>query len=232
MESMTSSSLYEQGSKEHLYAPKRKVWRIGSISMGITLIIIGIAFAASLWQEISALDLMMWVTPLVFIMLGTELLLQLKFVNHEHYQVKFDWLSTLFVAMIGSAAMIIAGLMSTGIFDEIKQGMNMKQRAVFVQEENIIVSEQIDRIIVKTFIPVQIEEHEALSTVQLTGSIQYESSGLLAEKAEQYMHTQTVASTLYIFVHNIEHESSGFVHDRIYSKLVLNVPSGKEVIYN
>lgn len=232
MESMNTSSLFEQGALGGLQEPKRKIWRIGSVTMGITLIIIGIAFAASLWQEISALDLLMWVTPLVFIMLGTEVLLHLKFVNHERYQVKYDWLSTFFVAIIGCGALMIAGLMSTGIFDEISKSMNMKQRAIFVQEESVVQSEAFDRIIVKTFIPVQIEEHDSLSSIQLTGSVQYESAGQLAETEAQYMHTQSVGSTLYIFVNNLEHNSSGFVHDRIYSKLVLNVPSGKEVIYN
>jgi len=224
----SSSSVYDQPT----VPSTRKVWRIGSLSMGITLIMIGVAFAASLWQEFSALVLMQWVTPFVFIMLGGEVLLQIKFVNHERYEVKFDWLGTFFVAIVGIGALIAAAVMSTGIFDEMKKGLNLKQQTLFVQEENIIISEKIDRIVVKTFLPVQIEEHDELSKVQLTGSIQYESAERLGQQIEQYMHTQITSSTLYIFINNIDQNRSGFVNERVNSKLVLNVPSGKEIIYN
>lgn len=213
----------------HHEVEQKRVWRVGSYSMGITLIGIGAAFAVSLWQDISAYELLLWLAPIVFILLGIELLCVNTFGLSAKYKVKFDWLSLWFVSIISVGALIMSVLFYTGITDELNQAFNMKERSLFVDEKVAIAQDQPSKIIVKGTVPVTISEHEGLSEVLLTGSITYEARDAVTLRDQQLMQTKQVGDVLYVFVNNIEHEVSGLVTDRVFSNLILSVPAGRVV---
>ena len=209
----------------HQDVQQKPVWRIGSFSMGVTLIGIGIAFAMSLWQEISAYELLLWLAPVVFILLGAELLLTMRMNHKQKYQLKYDWLSLWFVSIISVGALIMSALFYTGITEELNQAFNMKERSLFVDEQVAIAQTVPAKIVVKSTVPLTIEEHEGLSEVLLTGSVTYEAKDAITLREQQLLQAKQVGDVLYIFVNNIEHEVSGLVTDRVYSNLILSVPS-------
>ena len=224
---MQAAANSETQSRIHHYELEQKqVWRIGSFSMGVTLIGIGIAFAMSLWQDTSAYELLLWLAPLVFILLGGELLLTMRLNHKNRYHLKYDWLSLWFVSIISVGALIMSALFYTGITDEINQAFNMKERSLFVDEKIAIAQDQPSKIVVKGTVPVTIAEHEGLSEVHLTGSITYEAKDAVTLRDQQLLQTKQVGDVLYVFVNNIEHEVSGLVTDRVYTNLILVVPAG------
>ncbi|MCR8658898.1 hypothetical protein [Paenibacillus endoradicis] len=226
MEAVTREHVSETYHRE---VQQKQVWRIGSFSMGVTLIGIGIAFAMSLWQETSAYELLLWLAPVVFILLGGELLLTMRLSHHQKYQMKYDWLSLWFVSIISVGALIMSVLFYTGITDELNQAFNMKERSLFVDEKVAIAQDQFSKIVVKGNVPVTIAEHEGLTDVLLTGSITYEAKDAVTLRDQQLLQTKQVGDVLYVFVNNIEHEVSGLVTDRVFSNLILSVPAGSVI---
>lgn len=218
-----------QGEAYYAGDEQKRVWRIGSFSMGVTLIGIGLAFAVSLWQDTSAYELLLWLTPIVFIMLGVELLMTLRLKQSKQYQIKYDWLSIWFVAIIGAGALLMSMLFYTGITGELHQALNMKERSLFVDENAPIAQDQLSKIVVKSTVPLTIAEHEGLTEVLLTGSVTYEAQDAITLREQQLLQTKQVGDVLYIFVNNIEHKVSGLVNNNVYSDLILAVPAGATI---
>lgn len=92
--------------------PEVRTWRVGSLSMGITLMLIGTALAVSLWQDAEAYELLLWVAPVVFVLLGAELLIYLRTAGKHGMIVRYDWISVLFV---GAPELSSGGLSETVI---------------------------------------------------------------------------------------------------------------------
>lgn len=205
---------------------EKTVWRVGSISMGAALIGMGLSFATSLWKETSAYELLLWLAPIVFIMLGVELLLTIK-VNHSgRYQIKYDWLSLWFVGIIGAGALLMSLLFYTGVTDEINAALHMKERSLFIDEQAAQpLDSSVKKVVVKSGIPVAIEEHEKLDAIHLTGNITYQAKDALPIRDQQLMNTKQIGDVLYVFVQDVEHNTSGFVTDNVYHDLVLAVPA-------
>lgn len=220
------AAVEQQGESYYKEVEQKRVWRIGTISMGVTLIGIGLSFATSLWQDTSAYELLLWLTPIIFIMLGLELLLTLRLNQHKHYQVKYDWLSLWFVAIIGAGALVMSALFYTGITNEINQVFSMKERSLFVDEHVAMADADPAKIIVKSTVPITITEHEGLTEVLLTGSVTYEAKDAVTLREQQLLQTKQVGDALYVFVTNIDHEVSGIVTERVSSNLILSVPAG------
>ncbi len=205
------------------------VWRVGSLSMGMTLILIGTALAVSIWKNVEAYEMLLWVAPIVFIMLGAELLLYLKFSSNESMIVKYDWMSVFFVGLIGSASMLLALLMSTGVYDELKSGLHMKQHSVFVEVKKEAVPDQITRIEVQSRGGVEIKETKT-NEVHLFGQIHYWSSDKPDDIGKDMMRTQVVGSTMFVMVRSIERKVSGIAAERVEPQLTLVVPEGIEIV--
>ncbi|MGI2296419.1 hypothetical protein [Paenibacillus sp. GXUN7292] len=207
-----------------------RTWRVGSLSMGITLVLIGTALAVSLWQKIDALDLLLMSAPIVFIMLGCELLVYLKLSGKESLQIKYDWLSLMFVGIIGVASLIIAMLMSTGLMDDLKREFQMVQRTVYIEPVKASVPAEVKKIVVQSFQAIQLDKTDT-NEVHLLGTVQYLSVDSLTVEAEQLFRTAVVGNTMYITIGGIDKKAGGFVRDSVFSRLTLVVPNHLEVTY-
>lgn len=212
----------------HTAVPNMRTWRVGSLSMGVTLILIGTALAASIWQDIEAYEMLLWVAPVVFIMLGAELLLYLKFSGSDRAIVRYDWISVFFVGLIGTASLALALLMSTGIFDELQRDLQTTQRSVFVQPQPLQVPDNINRIVVQSIGGVDIEETDAREA-KLFGQVRYWSSEPLIDPDKELMQTTIAGNTLYMIIGTFDRRDGGLVNDAYDSQLTLALPKGIEV---
>jgi len=206
-----------------------RTWRVGTLSMGITLIMIGTALAASLWQDIQAYELLLWVAPVVFILLGTELLLYLKFSGSERAVVKYDWVSVFFVGLIGTASLGLALLMSTGLFDELQRSLNTMQRSVFVSTAKQEVPSHIDRLIVQSMSGVEIEPADSRE-LQLIGQVRYWSAEQLKQSDDQWLSTTISGNTMYVMIGSVDRKDSGLVIEQVHPQLTLIVPEGIDIV--
>ncbi|MHA6482024.1 hypothetical protein ACX1C1_08975 [Paenibacillus sp. strain BS8-2] len=203
-------------------------WRVGSLSMGVTLILMGTAFAVSLWQDVEAYELLLWVAPVVFILLGLELLLYLKMSGSRDTIVRYDWISVFFVGMIGAASLVLALLMSTGVFDELRTSVGMTQRTAFVETEGVSVPAEVKKIVVQATDGVSISETETRE-VRLMGQIRYWSEQPLSSIDTEIWRTEIVGDTMFIVVGSVPRRDGGLVTDAVRPMLMLALPKGLHV---
>lgn len=94
-----------------------RTWRVGSFSMGGALVFLGVFLLLQQflgWDP--ALVLMSW-WPVLFIVLGIEILLYLFFAKTENSRVKYDFISIIFIAIIGTTGIGMAILHTSGLFE-------------------------------------------------------------------------------------------------------------------
>ncbi|MDQ6420170.1 hypothetical protein RB620_12045 [Paenibacillus sp. LHD-117] len=202
-----------------------RAWRVGSLSMGITLILMGTAFAVSLWQETEAYELLLWVAPVVFMLLGTELLLYLKMSGNRDTVVRYDWVSVFFVGLIGAASLALALLISTGVFDELREGMGTVQRTAYVDTERVGVPDEVTKVVVQATDGVTLSETDTREA-HLMGQIRYWSKEPISAIDADIMRTEIVGNTMYIVIGSVAHRDGGLVTDAVRPMLILALPKG------
>ncbi|MBD2871622.1 hypothetical protein [Paenibacillus arenilitoris] len=206
-----------------------RTWRVGSLSMGITLMLMGTALAVSLWQDIGSYEVLTWVAPIVFIMLGAELLLYLKFSGSDRAIVRYDWISVFFVGVIGTVSLGLALLMSTGLFDELKRELNMTQRTAYVDSAAATVPPAVTKIVVQSMSGVEVDEADARE-VKLFGQIRYWSDKKLERPDDGLMRTHVAGATMYVMIGAVDRRDGGFAAETVDPQLTLIVPKGVETV--
>ncbi|MEK3884092.1 hypothetical protein [Paenibacillus sp. PL2-23] len=210
--------------------PERQLdhaWRVGSLSMGITLMLIGTAFAVSLWQDAEAYELLMWVAPVIFILLGVELLIYVSIAGKRSARVRYDWLSVLFVGLIGAGSVVLALLMSSGLFEEIQRDMRTTQRTAFVEAQKVEVPAGVESLIVIAPSGLAIE-HATSRELLLMGQVRYWSAEAYTGAAQEMLRTQAAGSSMYIWIGTPEWEEGAKVTGMA-PQLILTVPEGVTV---
>lgn len=208
----------------------RRVWRVRSITTGVTLLLMGIILAASLWTQIEAYEALSWIGPVIFILLGIEVLLYLKYADAEKTGVRYDWFSIFTVGIISTLSIVLALFISTGLYDEMQRGMQMMQRSVYVSHEPVRVPEHVEKIIVHSLSNVEHYESDTRE-LQLLGQLQYWSAEPLAPENVNLLETNTVGSTMYVMIGTIDRRDTGWFPSRVHSQLSLFIPEGIEVIH-
>ncbi|MFX3634657.1 MAG: hypothetical protein ACE3L7_17155 [Candidatus Pristimantibacillus sp.] len=207
-----------------------KGWRVGSLSMGITLLLLGVAVAISIWSGMDSVSLLLWVAPVVFILLGSELLLYLRFAGNEKIMLRYDWMSIFFVAVIGSGSIVMASLASTGVLDEFQEALQRTERSIVVQSEPVSVPDGIQKIVVQAFRPIQLDEGTSRD-LQLVGQVQYWSvKPFEKSETEDILSANVVGSTMYVMVGSYEHKNGAFVSETVNAQLTLVLPKEIEVV--
>lgn len=93
-----------------------RTWRVGSFSMGGALIFLGVfLLLVQFFDWDPAIALLSW-WPLLFIILGIEILIYLGKKNTES-NVKYDFISIIFISVIGTAGLGVALLQSVGLLE-------------------------------------------------------------------------------------------------------------------
>ncbi|MGG3555595.1 hypothetical protein ABES23_02700 [Peribacillus frigoritolerans] len=79
-----------------------RTWRVGTISMGISLVGLGFVLLVSQISDMNLTTILLSWWPLLFMILGTEILFYIYFSRKESSFVKYDILSILFVGLLGT----------------------------------------------------------------------------------------------------------------------------------
>ncbi|MFC4404146.1 hypothetical protein [Gracilibacillus xinjiangensis] len=123
-------------------------WRVGSISMGLSLIGLGVVLFISQFTnwEISKIALI-WV-PILLIVLGAEILIYLFLAKKEQPIIKYDVFSILFITFIGCMSIVFYVGASSGVLAAVNNYINDEQisGALPVIEEKI--DNSIERIVI------------------------------------------------------------------------------------
>ncbi|MCA0972511.1 hypothetical protein LCM20_18090 [Halobacillus litoralis] len=194
-------------------------WRVGTISMGLTLVLLGVVLLLSSFVEAELISLTMTWWPVILIVLGAEVILYLLTSKQEKPVVHYDFISILFIGILGTAGVALYSVTSLGLVEEVKASVNYEtvERALPVVEEDVA---DLQKIVIEMdhLHATQIETNQS-EQLQLFGRYTtnaYEDDAL---QGEDVVSMNRVDDTLYVQLLN--------AGERI--RPVLSVPNDVEV---
>lgn len=177
-----------------------RVWRVGSISMGISLLFLGVVLLLSqLFHLQSATILMSW-WPVILIVLGAEILIYLFLSKNEKPIVKYDFLSIFFVGMIGMVGIGLTIITTTGILDKMNDWSAIETNIINLPEYENTLGENINRVVINTGSQSLTIDGSQENDVSIFGTYRAQSLGKEAaiKSMGDYLLIKEKGDTLYI----------------------------------
>ena len=125
--------------------------RVGTISMAIILIAMGVIMFISQINQVSAIDMAFKLWPLALVLLGTEILWAKYRSSDETTIIKYDIFSIFIVFTILMVNIGMYGITETGIMKIIKSRIVEEQYNFELPNEEFVIDESVDKIIVEGF---------------------------------------------------------------------------------
>ncbi|HCF50155.1 MAG TPA: hypothetical protein DER60_07730 [Syntrophomonas sp.] len=123
-------------------------WRVGTFSMGLLMVLSGVGILLAQIQGISALGYALKWWPLLFIVLGVEVLLQSYFSGAESSPIKYDIFSIFIILLMVTFGLSLQAASETGLVRYVQQ--NITAERFYVQSEREIAVEQgIQKVVVE-----------------------------------------------------------------------------------
>ncbi|MBW8349388.1 hypothetical protein K0H71_08025 [Bacillus sp. IITD106] len=190
-----------------------RTWRVGSFSMGGALVFLGVFL---LLQQVldwdPAVALLSW-WPVLFIILGIEILIYLAFFNKDNSHVKYDFISIIFIGFIGTVGLGVALLQTVGLLDAAKQHISAEVKTIDLPKYEETGLEGITRIQVDTEqYPVTIESTTSKSLTMFgTYRGDVDKKGFPIKDISDYALVEKQGDTIYIRFKEIPYNRySGF----------------------
>ncbi|MBO1000379.1 hypothetical protein IOC57_21895 [Bacillus sp. SD075] len=178
-----------------------RIWRVGTISMGISLVGLGLVLLVSQIADMNLTTILLSWWPLLFIILGAEILFYIYFSRKESSFVKYDILSIIFVGLLGTTGIVLILLTSSGLMDQVRAVVNSEEKTVNLPGFNQKAGKDIQRVVLDpgTY-PLTIEsgKGEEVSIFGTYGERVMEDDDSLLNKAEDYLLVERNGDTLYI----------------------------------
>lgn len=206
-------------------------WRVGSISMGVALIMLGIYLAASAWMGAQVWDAWLSWWPLILILLGAEILVYLFLNRSQTSSVRYDLWSVLFVGLLGMAGISMFLLTTTGVMKELRHAIGSTVRTYDLPTVQLPLSSDVNRIVVHTGRELLQVEGISSEEVRLAGTYRVRTSEDDPEvplEAEQLYHAEKVDQTLHLFIKEVPRRDGPLsVHPVV--RRVLMLPQDRQV---
>lgn len=178
-----------------------RTWRVGTISMGISLVGLGLVLLVSQIADMNLTTILLSWWPLLFIILGTEILIYIYFSRKESSFVKYDILSILFVGLLGTTGIVLILLTSSGLMDQVRAAVNSEEKTVKLPGFNQKAGKGIQRVVLDSGpYPLTIESGNdgEVSVFGTYGERVMKDADSLLKKAEDYLLVERNGDTLYI----------------------------------
>lgn len=191
-----------------------RTWRVGTISMGLSLLFLGIFLLLSQVAGLSLTHIMISWWPLILIVLGAEILTYLFLARKEKPLLKYDFLSIFFVGIIGMVGTGFALLSSIGLLDLIDESLSREEQTLELPTLAQKVDTSISRVVLNAeSYPINVEATNN-QEVSIFGT--YTSYTAKKEKrvskVEDYLSINQKGDTLYISVKRLPTETNPFHH--------------------
>ncbi|WP_040205361.1 hypothetical protein [Neobacillus jeddahensis] len=127
-----------------------RTWRVGTFSMGASLLLLGLFLFFSKFMDFNLTQVMTAWWPILLVVLGMEILLYLFLSRQETPMLKYDFLSIIFVGLLGTVGIIFAILSSTGMVDKVEEVMAREMRSFELPAFSYKTDDTIKRVVVRT----------------------------------------------------------------------------------
>lgn len=125
--------------------------RVGTISMAIILIAMGVIMFVSQINEISAIDMAFKLWPLTLVLLGIEILWARYKSSDEASHIKYDVFSVFIVFVILMVNIGMYAVAETGIISVVKSRISEQSYNYELPNEEFVIDETVEKIIVEGF---------------------------------------------------------------------------------
>ncbi|WP_057913905.1 LiaF transmembrane domain-containing protein [Peribacillus muralis] len=178
-----------------------RTWRVGTISMGGALVGLGVVLLVSQFMHMDLTPILLSWWPLVFIILGAEILFFVFFSRKESSFVKYDFLSIVFVGVLGMMGIVCILLTSSGLMDEVRAAVKSEEKTVDLPGFNEKAGKGIQRVVLDSgSYPLTIESgsEESVSIFGTYDERGMENAKPLLKQTEDYLLVKRNGDTLYI----------------------------------
>jgi len=176
-------------------------WRVGTLTMGLLLVLTGVGLLLGQFNKLAVVDFSLKWWPLLFILLGIEVLLQNQFKKDENSKIRYDIFSIIIILLIVLTGLGLQTFSQLGLVELARTEISTHSFVVQGSME-IPLEAGIEKIVLATG-HSQIDIHSsqgnsiiANSNLQVRAQSQLEAQ----DSAGQYqkISQQRVANTLYI----------------------------------
>nr|WP_263323733.1 hypothetical protein [Neobacillus sp. Marseille-Q6967] len=189
-----------------------RTWRVGTVSMGASLIFLGLFLFLSRFFGSNLVHVLTAWWPILLIVLGAEILLYLYFSRQEKPVLKYDLLSIFFVGVLGMFGIMLAILSTTGVIGKVEEVVAREERSFELPAFSYPVNEEVKRVVLRTTgYQMTIEATEARE-VSMFGT--YRAQTVKKEKliktADDFVSATQKGDTLYVNVKTLPNEVGPF----------------------
>lgn len=210
-------------------------WKVGRISMALSLILLGIILLVSQFTDFSGVNLLVNWWPVILILLGSEILLAAYFSKQENPRLKYDFFSVIMVVFVGVVSLGIHAINTSGIIDEINEAANLTQYNIAIPEKRLEIPDNVKKIVFSGEGPnLTIRSGENLKEIVSFGQVnviaptQEEARQFVTQGGWDYYY---VGDSLFLEIKNFPRERS-LIHDgrRVYNNsITIVVPHDKNL---
>ena len=123
-------------------------WRVGTLSLGVLLIVLGVVMLAAQFKQVAILDMLLTWWPLILVLIGAEILAHVYTAKEQEPKVKYDGFSIFLIILIVSFSIGMYALTSTGVIEGIAWMVESRIVPVDIPSQRIGVDESLERIVV------------------------------------------------------------------------------------
>lgn len=207
-----------------------RTWRVGTFSMGAALVFLGLFLFLSRFLGFDLAHVMSAWWPILLIVLGVEILLYLFFSRQEKPILKYDFVSILFVGLLGMAGILFAILSTTGIMGKVEEVVAREERSFELPDFSYQMDDSIKRVVLRTTVYQTNIEATAESEISMFGTYRTQTvkEKELIKSADEYVYANKKGDTLYVNVKTLPNDMGPFYsHNEIASTIL--IPKGVEL---
>lgn len=207
-------------------------WRVGTISMGASLILLGVLLFVSQLKEIDLLQIFFSWWPFLLIVLGVEIVLYIVLSKQKTVAIKYDFLSIMFIGVLGTVTLAFMFLTFSGIIHEVRHVVHAKEETYDYPPYIESISSNIERIVLDIGNEAVRIEGTDRNVVQVFGTYRTTISDLRSQikTSEDYLSVIESHDTLFIKVKSLP-EKQGFFHEIVDAELVVLLPTDVNLEY-
>jgi len=127
----------------------KRHWRVGTWSMGIALLAMGVLLLISRFDGSQWLDLSLFWWPVILVFLGLEILIYLWISPEENPVLRYDIFSVLLLSLLGAGYTTIAVLNSTGLLEEVRSTVGSREVRIEAEPLQLPLGSEVSRIVLQ-----------------------------------------------------------------------------------
>ena len=188
-------------------------WRVGTVSMGLSLMLLGVLlFLTQINGAKMFVPFLVW-WPIILVVLGIEILFYLFLSKQENPIVKYDFISILFVGLLGTIGIGFTVLTSTGLLTELQTLVVAEDKSFNLPSIEEELPDNIKRIVLETSDHEVKIEGSDVNQLTIFGTyrarVNPKSNPLIADK-DNYTLTKIVGDTMYVTIKATSRHSGPF----------------------